>query len=181
MISQIVVKRYAEAFVGFAKETIGFEKALEELKALRSNVIRDNPEFLEFLENKEMTFAEKYDFIDKVLDDNFSEEIRYFIRLLLDKGRINILNDLIEYVRVKYSYGEELEVLLKTSTPLDLPLIKRIEEKISEKLHRKLKFYIDLDGDLLGGVQVTIGNKLIDGSVRKRLDELREKLLTVRV
>ena len=148
MISKIVVKRYAEAFVGFAKETIGFEKALEELKSLRGNVIRDNPEFLSFLENKEMTFTEKCDFIDKVLDDNFSQEIRYFIRLLIDKGRINILNDVIEHIRVNYSYGEQLEVLLKTSTPLDLPLIKRIEEKMSAKLHRELKFYIDLDGTL---------------------------------
>ena len=181
MISQIVVKRYAEAFMGFAKDTIGFEKAIEELKALRSNVIRDNPEFLSFLANKEMTFAEKCDFMEKVLDDNFSQEIRYFIKLLIDKGRINILSDVIEYIRINYSYGEQLEVLLKTSTPLDLPLIKRIEDKMSAKLHRKLKFYIDLDGDLLGGVQVTIGNKLIDGSVRKRLDELKEKLLTVRV
>jgi len=181
MISQIVVKRYAEAFIGFARETIGLDKALEELKSLRGNVMRDNPEFLDFLENKEMTFAEKCDLIDKVLDDNFSQETKYFIRLLIDKGRISILNDVIEYIRVNYSYGEQLEVLLKTSTPLDLPLIKKIQDKLSAKLHRKLKFYIDLDGDLLGGVQVRVGNKLIDGSVRKRLDELREKLLTVRV
>ena len=181
MISQIVVKRYAEAFIGFARETIGLDKALEELKSLRGNVMRDNPEFLDFLENKEMTFAEKCDLIDKVLDDNFSQETKYFIRMLIDKGRISILNDVIEYIRVNYSYGEQLEVLLKTSTPLDLPLIKKIQDKLSAKLHRKLKFYIDLDGDLLGGVQVRVGNKLIDGSVRKRLDELREKLLTVRV
>ena len=59
MISQIVVKRYAEAYVGFARDTIGLEKGIEELKALRSNVIRDNPEFISFLENKEMTFAKK--------------------------------------------------------------------------------------------------------------------------
>jgi len=181
MISKIIVKRYAEAFVGFAKETIGIEKALQELKTLRGNVIRDNPEFLSFLENKEMTFAEKCDFIDKVLDDNFSQEIRYFIRLLINKGRIDILNDVIEYVRVNYSNGDWVEILLKTSIPMDLSLIKKSKEKLSEKLHKKLKLYIELDGTLLGGVQVTIGNKLIDGSVRKRLDELKEALLTVRV
>jgi F-type H+-transporting ATPase subunit delta len=128
-----------------------------------------------------MTFAEKCDFIDKVMGNNFAQEIKQLIKLLIEKGRINILNDVIEYIRIHYSYGEQVEVLLKTSTPLDLDLIKKIKDSLSEKLHKKIKFYIDLDGSLLGGIQVTIGNKLIDGSVRKRLDELKEKLLTVRV
>ena len=44
-----------------------------------------------------------------------------------------------------------------------------------------MRFYIDLDGSLLGGVQVVIGNTIIDGSVRKRLDELKEKLTTIRM
>jgi F0F1-type ATP synthase delta subunit len=38
-----------------------------------------------------------------------------------------------------------------------------------------------LDDRLMGGVQIMIGNILIDGSVRRRLQEIREKLLTVRV
>ena len=181
MISKIVVKRYADAFVGFIKETVGLQKGIEDLRALRSDVLHDNPEFLNFLGNKGMSFKEKCDFLDSVLKDNLSQEIKQFIKLLIDKGRINILNDVIEYIRVNYSRGEKLEVLLKTSTMLDLPLIKKIQDKLSEKLHRELKLYIDLDGSLLGGVQVTIGNKVIDGSVRKRLDELRERLLTVRV
>ncbi|MFA5275438.1 MAG: ATP synthase F1 subunit delta, partial [Candidatus Omnitrophota bacterium] len=162
MISKIVIKRYAEAFVGYVKETVGLEKALEDLKALRAEVIRDNPKFLSFLESKEITFAEKCGFIDKVMGDNFAQEVKHLIKLLIDKGRIAILNDVIEYIRINYSYGEQTEVLLKTSTPLDLTLIKKIKESLSKKLHKKLKFYIDLDGSLLGGIQVTIGNKLID-------------------
>ena len=181
MISKILTKRYAEAFVGYVKETVGLEKALQGLKALRSEVIRDNPQFLSFLESKEITFAEKCGFIDEVLGDNFIQEIAHFIKLLIDKGRITILNDVIEYIRINYSYGEQVEVLLKTSTPLDLELIKRIKDSLSKRLNKKLKFYIDLDGSLLGGIQVTIGNKLIDGSVRKRLDELKASLLAVRV
>lgn len=181
MINKIVTKRYAEAFVGYAKETIGLDKLIESLKALRSEVIHDNPEFLKFLESKEITLAEKYAFIDTVLGDDFTPEIKHFIRLLIDKGRINILSDVIEFIRVNYSYGEQVEVLLKTSTPLDLSLIRDIKDSLSRKLQKKLKFYIDLDGSLLGGIQIIVGNRLIDGSVRKRLDDLKQKLLTVRV
>ena len=50
----IVVKRYAEAFVGYLKESIGLEKGLDDLKRFKSVAIRDNPDFLQFLETPEI-------------------------------------------------------------------------------------------------------------------------------
>jgi F0F1-type ATP synthase delta subunit len=53
---------------------------------------------------------------------------------------------------------------------------------LENKLHKKFKFYIDVDADLLGGVQVIMGDDtIIDGSVKKRLSDLKEKLRGVRV
>jgi F-type H+-transporting ATPase subunit delta len=82
---------------------------------------------------------------------------------------------------VAYAHLGETEAVLKTSFPLDLDLIKEIKEKLEKKFNRNFRFYIDLDGSMLGGVQVIIGNTIIDGTVVRRLSDLREKLLTVRV
>jgi len=180
MIDKIVTERYAEAFVGFAKETIGLEIALKDLRNLKNIVIHDNPEFLEFLSNLDISYTEKCEFIDKVLND-FSPEFRQFLKLLIEKERINKIEDIVQYIREKYSQGGKVPALLKTAFPLDLELIKIIKDKLESKLKKKFKLYIDLDGNLLGGVQVIIGNTVIDGSVRKRLDELKEKLMLARV
>jgi len=177
---KIVIKRYAEAFLGFASPTIGMNKIIEDFKNIK-NILRVNPGFMEFLEHPGIPLAEKNDFIDLVLGDDFSSEFRQFLKLLLEKNRIDKLSDIAEYIRISYSHGEEIEVLLKTTFPLEVELIRSIENKLREKFKRKFKFYIDLDGSLLGGIQVVIGNILIDGSVRKRLDELRQKLKMVRV
>ena len=179
--NKIIAKRYSEAFIGYAKGTIGMEKALEDLKNLRNTVIHDNPEFLELLRSYEVSFSEKCEFLDKVLKEDFTQETKQFLKLLLEKGRIDNLLDIAEYLRITYSHGEEEEALLKTSFPLDLELIKEIKEKMENMFNKKLKFYIELDARLLGGIQVIIGNKIIDGSVRKRLDEIKEKLSTVEV
>jgi len=176
MIDKIVAKRYADAFLGFAKAGCGMERALLDLRNLKNTVISDNPEFLEVLESPEIGLTEKNDFIDRVLNDEFCEETKDFLKLLVEKVRIDKLIDIIEFIRVVYSHGGEEEALLKTSFPLDLKLIKQIEEKLEKKFNKKLKFYIDLDGSLLGGVQVIIGNTVIDGTIRRRLDDLREKL-----
>ena len=52
---------------------------------------------------------------------------------------------------------------------------------LENKLHKKLHLYSDLDSDLLGGVRVTVDNIVLDGSVKKRLQDMKEKLLSVRV
>ncbi|MCX5706801.1 MAG: ATP synthase F1 subunit delta [Candidatus Omnitrophica bacterium] len=181
MRDRIIVKRYAEAFAGFAREGSGLEKVLGELKNLKNVVINENPDFLELLHGPAVPFSEKCDFIDRVLAEGFSLEVRQLLKLLLEKGRIDKLLGIMEYLRLTYSHGREEEALLKTAFPLDLKLIREIEERLERKLKKKLKFYIDLDPSLLGGVQVVVGNTIIDGSVRKQLDELGEKLMAIKV
>jgi F-type H+-transporting ATPase subunit delta len=175
-----VVNRYAEAFLSFSRSHCGAEKALKDLVIVK-NVIRDNPGFGELLDNPEISYSEKCVIIDKVLKDDLSDEIRDFLKLLLEKKRFSIFLDAAEYLRAKYSHQGQVDVLLKTAFPLELDLIKKIEAALTDKFNKNLRFYIDLDGSLLGGVQVVIGNTIIDGSVKKRLDELRDKLVAVKL
>jgi len=175
-----VVSRYAEAFLSFARANCGLDKALEDLVIVK-NTIRDNPDFEELMNNPEISYIEKCTIIDEVIKDGLSDDIRNFLKLLLEKKRFNIILEVAEYLRAKYSHQGQVDVLLKTAFPLELDLIKRIEDALKNKLKKNLRFYIDLDGSLLGGVQVVIGNTIIDGSVKKRLDELREKLVTIRM
>lgn len=176
---EIIVKRYADAFVSFLKETIGLQKGLRDLTKLKDSVIRDSPEFLRFLESMDITYSEKSDFIDKIIKEGFPAEIRHFLKLLLRKERIDKLVDIMDYIRITYS--NMAVALLRVSFPLDLKVVKVIENKLEEKFNKKFKFYIELDGELMGGVQVIIGNTVIDNSVRRHIDELRGKLMTLRV
>ncbi len=103
------------------------------------------------------------------------------LKLLLENERIDHLTDIIEYIRSVYGYEGETEALLKTAYPLDLELIKSIKERLEKKFNKRLKLYIELDGSLLGGVQVVMGNTVIDATVAGSLADLREKLRNVRV
>ena len=181
MVNKIVMSRYGEAFISFAKDTIGLENALQDLKNLKLIVIDKNPEFMKLLCSLDITFDEKSAFIDSVLEKHFSEEVRQFLKLLIAKGHISELGDIMEYIRVTYANIGLVEAVLRTSFPLDIDLIKKISSKLEEKYKKKFKLFINLDATLLGGIQVIFGNKIIDGSVRKRLTDLKAKMLTVRV
>jgi len=179
---KIIAKRYADAYMVFTKGAIGWEKAIEEFKELKNVLIHENPGFMEFLTHEGIGHNDKLAFVDRVLNDNYSEELKSFLKLLIDKERIGHLLEIAEYIRIYYSHGQEIEALLKTSFPLDVEVIRAIENKLEKKLNKKFKFYIDLDADLLGGVQVTMGdNTVIDDSVKNRLFDLKEKLRGVKV
>ena len=175
-----VASRYADAFMKYAQESIGIEKAVADIKAVRE-IIRQNNDLKESLEGPGIPFTEKCEIIDKVLVDGFSSEVKHFLKLLIESRRITHFWDIAEYIRVKYSYGGEQEAILKTTFPLDLEVIKKLKERIESKFKQKFKFYIEIDSRLLGGVQLVIGNKIIDGSVRRQLQNLKESLMAVRV
>ena len=53
--------------------------------------------------------------------------------------------------------------------------------KNSEDRIQNAEYRIHLDSNLLGGIEIAMGNKVIDGSIRQRLDHLRRMLMSVRV
>lgn len=172
--------RYAEGFLEYAKETIGFEKGVDELIKVK-DILRDNPQFKEFLENPAINYNEKYSVIDKVLSMGLSQEIRNFIKLLLKKGRIGRFFAIAEYARIKYSHGKLMSALLYTSYLMDTDLLQKLKNKIEKKFQASFQLYVNLDPEMLGGVRMIIGNKVLDGSVSKRLDDMRRKLLAANV
>lgn len=176
----LLAERYAEAFLAYARETIGPQKAIAEFKKLK-DIFRQNKALEEFLHNPQFSFKEKSAMIDNILRELFTPEMVQFIKLLLGKNRIHFLQDILDYVRVKYSHGDTIEAVLKTSYPLDIDVLQELKTKMENKFGKKLNLYIELDPALLGGIYMRVGNKVIDGSVRHRLEKLKQELLAIRV
>jgi F-type H+-transporting ATPase subunit delta len=175
-----IIRRYAEAFAGFAKGPLGLDRFLSEVRCLR-DVFRSSPELREFLETLQVTQREKTGFVDRVLGSSFSDQTRFFIAYLLRKGRVEKIADILDYVILFYSHEGDLSAVVTCRTDPGPASLSRIQASLEKKFRKKVHMELVLDDRLMGGVQIMIGNILIDGSVRRRLQEIREKLLTVRV
>lgn len=175
-----LITRYAEGFLEYAKDTVGFEQGLEELQKMK-DIFRDNPELREFLKNPSINYIEKCSVIDKTLNTGFSQEIRNLLKLLLKKGRIDKFTGIAEYARIRYAHGEKMSALLYTTYMMNTEFLQIFKNSLENKLKTKLQLYINLAPDLLGGVRVIFGNKILDGSVKKRLEDMKRKLLAAKV
>ncbi len=175
MTSDIIAKRYADAFVRHAKETIGIPQAIDELKNFKW-VLDENPALEKFLRNPGITLSEKYECLENILKTEFSPQLKNFLKLLLVKKHIDFIVPIADYIRLTYSHTDAIDVLLKTTYPLELDLIRDLKQKIEKKFQKKVNLYWDLAPELLGGVQIISGNVVIDASLKRRLENLRQEL-----
>lgn len=181
MKDEIIVKRYADAFMSYAREAAGEEKACRDLKDLKETVIRDNPGFLNLLKSPEFSSAEKSALVDSALKEGFLEETRNFLKFLLEKERIDKLPDIAEYIISAYSHGKEVQAHVRSAFTLKPELIKAIQDNLESRFKKKIKLHLELERGLLGGIKIIIGRTVIDCSLARQLDEIKQDLMAVRV
>lgn len=179
MKHEVVTKRYADAFVAYARASAPLDAIMNDIRYLK-RTIRDNVDFMAFLENMAITINEKISFLAEVLKDDILPETKHLCDLLLKRHRIGLLPDILECVRLHYSEMEKKNVVLRSAYLIDDDMMRALTKTIEYNLG-KCKFYLGIDGELLGGIQIIMDNKVIDCSIKKRLDDIRRKLMTTRV
>ncbi|MCJ7577779.1 MAG: ATP synthase F1 subunit delta, partial [candidate division Zixibacteria bacterium] len=96
--------------------------------------------------------------------------------------------------RIKYLLvmAEEYERLVKedqgilqahviTARALDPVFGNRLKEELERNTGKRIEMILVIDPQIIGGIIVILGNKIIDKSIRHQLDELKEDMLAIRV
>lgn len=174
----LVEKRYAEALVKISAEKDMIRQHQQEL-ALVADLYGRQDDLRNFLLNPRVGKDAKKDFLRGIFSGKLENEVLNLLLLLLDKGRIKHLQGINEeYARLADERLNVLDMNIRTAVPLDADQIKNISEKF-RKLYSAstVKTAVIIDESLVGGVRITIGDKLLDGSIKGRLKELQEILL----
>lgn len=108
-----------------------------------------------------------------------SPPVLNLIRLMLRRGRIEELPRLAaEYRRL----DDERQGIVRATATSALPLtpdeVTALTKRLAQTTSGRVELDTEVDGDLLGGLVVRLGDRLIDGSVRSRLERLRNQLVS---
>ena len=115
-----------------------------------------------------------------LIDEAFRPEgaLRNFLHLLVDKGRIGYLKDILStYLHLVNAHYGIKEVTLMTARPLDKDDKERLKESLKTKLKAPIDFHEVIDEDLIAGIKLIVDDKVIDMSMRKKIADLRKTLL----
>ena len=181
MRDKAAARRYAEGFLDFAKETIGLEKGFNEL-ALTVQTIAANPELKKLLASAEISEPQKYEVVDNVFAKDISEQTREFFKLLIHKKRVEEIYDIADHAKALFWQARGIEkVLITSATKLNKETIGIIKDKLEKKSGKRLELEAHIDPGLIGGIRAQIGNLVIDGSVKRKLAQLKEYLTEIEV
>jgi F-type H+-transporting ATPase subunit delta len=106
-----------------------------------------------------------------------SAQVRNFIAVLIQHNRLDVLDDVLSEYRKEVNRRLGIsEVQVTTARPLDANERQGIEQKVAAMTGTQVQATYHEDKSLLGGVVVRVGSTIYDGSVKGRLDRLKEQL-----
>ena len=175
----IIASRYAEALFQVGEESNSTEKLYNELKAV-VDIINVNKEFSNILKSPIVSKEEKKTLITNIFGSTLDNEMLNFMKILADKDRLSFLADIQEaYKALLNNKNNILEGVAITAVPMNEGEVNELQAKLSAKYNKTVVLQNEVDKSILGGVLVRLGNEEIDGTVKNRLDKMKEQLSQV--
>ena len=149
----------------------------EEVKGLKQ-VLTENPELSKFLGHPNIELSEKVTVVEKIFSGRVSDEIVGLLRIVVTKGRTSELMNILDYFIAKTKEFKKIGVASVTSAAelSDAQKKKIVEKLLSSTSYKEFEMSYKVDPDLIGGVVIRIGDRVVDGSVRNKLANLKKEL-----
>jgi len=175
MDKKISIRRYARAVFELTGEE-QMDDTKVELKKV-AELGRD-VDIVSYLDNPKVNYNDKIVLLHKRIG-SISKTITHLVNLLITKNQVNVLPDIsdeYEHMVDEFNGIERAEII--TAVPIDDKTRKNINLKLSEVIGKKVLIETEkIDPDLIGGIMIKVAGKLIDGSTRGRLIELKKELI----
>ena len=173
-----VTKEYGAALFMLAQEKGSAGVYLEELEAIKK-VFDETPGYMEFLSSPSIPKSERLAAISSAFENKISEDCVSFLMLLCEKNRINGFDGATEEYRKLFDISKKVKNVVVTSA---VELTDDEKLSLQKKLEAKTKSIINteyfIDKSLLGGMIVEIEGKILDGSLRTALRDIKDVIST---
>ena len=175
-----VLGRYARAYAEVAvTHKLNPEKTVAEFQQM-ADVVNGSRELRNVLQNPAVSRAQKLKLLDSIIQHiGATKMLRNFLAVLIDHRRIGNISDLLE--QFKRELDRRLGIAdAKVSSVRELSSAekKSLEQQLATITGKVVRVTYSQDPGLLGGVLVRVGSTIYDGSVRGRLQRMRQELAT---
>ncbi|SES83367.1 ATP synthase F1 subcomplex delta subunit [Natronincola peptidivorans] len=178
-MAELIAKRYAEALFEVAQGDDNLQQVREELNFTEES-LKANQDFEKLLNTPLVNSSEKKEILTKVFKDKLSNEVLNFLYILVDKRRTNYIYDMIkEFNRMADASKNMVEGVAITAVALEEETLLKLQVQLSMASGKNVKLKNEVDQEIVGGVLVKIGDKVIDGTLKNRLGHLKQQLAQV--
>lgn len=167
-------REYAVALYGLAAESGAQDEYVTSLRVV-VDALKAHPQYVDFLASPGIPIRERLAALEEAFLSSVHEHVLSLTQLLCEKGAIASLPDIAaEYKRMVDEYHRRSQAIVRSSVPLTEDERVRLREKLEKMSGHSVKLVCQLDPTLLGGVVVEMDGRCIDGSLRRRLHEVKD-------
>jgi ATP synthase F1 delta subunit len=166
---------YAEALFEVAKEKGKLDAIRDELGQF-ADALDGNRELQVFFFSPYFSSAEKASGLQRAVS-GADQELLNFLELLIEKGRMP------EVFRIRRQLDElwkhenrRIDVTVTSAVELDRAVVEKVGEEIERQTGQRVELASRVDGEILGGIVLQVGNMVLDASIRARLEKLRKSV-----
>jgi len=170
-----VARPYAEAAFRLADQSGALAKWSEMVAALAQ--VAENERVRTAIADPNLSDAKVAGVFISILSGKLSGEAENFVRVLARNDRLSLLPEIRQQFEVLKNEREGvIEAEVQSAFELDEAQLKDLVQRLEKKTGRKVRPHVSVDRELIGGVKIVLGDKVIDGSARAQLAALETAL-----
>lgn len=179
-LARSTARRYAEAAFQIAERDGSMDDWLAAFDIADERLT--DTEVMRLLANPSLPLTTRTEILDRILGESVSGAPRNLLALLLRRGRFEDLPGISREFRRLYRRREGIvEAVVTSARSLEAAEVDALQARLVALTGSTVELSQRVDPGLLGGLTVRVGDQLIDGSVRGRLERLRSELASIAI
>ena len=167
-------REYAEALFELAVQGDVTKETSEGLETVVSALMQ-TPDYRALLASPAITKEERLAALDATFRGKIPDILLAILRMMVSRGHISALNGMYrDYEELARGYRGESMAVVRSAVPLKEAEAVALRAKLEKKLARRITLQCVEDPALIGGIRVEVDGRVIDGSIRNKLDEIKE-------
>lgn len=181
-MAKLVSSTYGEALFELAQEKNTVSAMLEEVSGLQM-VLKENKGLSVLMNNPKVSKEERESIVKEVFGGRICNDLLNFLILLVQKGRYAYVEEILAYFTDRVKEAEGIGTAYVT-TAVELTPAKK--DEVHKKLlattsYREIEIIYQVDPSLIGGMTVRINDRVIDSSIKTKLEKMERSLLTIQL
>lgn len=173
----VVARVYAQALCEIGSENDSLTALAEELNAVRDVIADLEPELRTFIEMPQLPRDEKWQVLSAAFEGKVSHDILGLLHVMVDRRREALIADVAhEFAQLVDTAEGRVHADLISARPLDDELVAALHDVIERQTRRKIVLDQRVDPNMIGGVRLSLGDLVVDGTTRRALHDMRRTL-----
>ncbi len=167
-------REYAEALFELAVQENLIRETSDGVVTVESALLQ-MPQYKALLASPAIGKQERLDALDQVFRGKIPDILLGILRMMVARGHVSALSGMVrDYKELAREYRGESVAVVISAVPLTEAQTVALRQKLEKKLSRKITIRCQEDPDLIGGLRVEVDGRVIDGSIRNKLEEIKE-------